>query len=261
VNLDPVAAGGFASAAPTYARIRPTYARPAVGRIVELVRATPAGRDAHVLDVAAGTGILTGQLTRARLRCSAVEPLPEMAAQLRRSLPAVPCVLGVAEAIPVGSAAVDAVTVAQAFHWFDAPSALAEVRRVLRPRGLLVLAWNVRDPSVDWVAALDDLVGERTGGRPYSNHDERRWPETIAAAGGFEPVVEERFDNPVPTTVEGVLDRLRSTSFVAVLPADQQAALLRETEALLRDGHGLTGTFDHPHHTILDWCTLHPEAR
>lgn len=256
MTVDPVAAGGFAAAAPTYSRIRPTYARAAIGRIVEVARATPAGRDARVLDVAAGTGILTGQLTRAGLQCTAVEPLGEMAAQLRRSLPAVPCTRGVAESLPVRDAAFDLVTVAQAFHWFDAASALAEVRRVLRPGGQLVLAWNVRDASVPWVAALDDLVERHAGGRPYSQHDEHRWPGVIHSAGGFGPVHEERFDNPVATTVDGVLDRVRSISFVAVLPPERRAALLQEAATLLREDVGLTGTFDYPHHTVLDQCTL-----
>lgn len=254
MTVDPVAAGGFAAAAPTYSRIRPTYARAAVGRIVEVARSTPAGRDAEVLDVAAGTGILTGQLARAGLRCTAVEPLAEMAAQLRRSLPAVPCVGGVAEALPVRRGSFDLVTVAQAFHWFDPPAALAEIRRVLRPGGQLVLAWNVRDASVGWVADLDDLVEHHSGGRPYSQHDERRWARVVESAGGFGDLVEERFDNPVSTTVDGVLDRVRSISFVAVLPPERQAALLEEAARLLRDAHGLEGTFDYPHHTVLDRC-------
>lgn len=252
--VDPVAAGGFAAAAPTYARIRPTYARAAVGRIVELAGLTPAGRGADVLDVAAGTGILTGQLVRARLRCTAVEPLDAMAAQLRRGLPAVPCARGVAEAIPVRDASFDVVTVAQAFHWFDPTPALREVRRVLRPGGVLVLAWNVRDPSVEWVAALDDLVEEHTGGRPYSSHDERRWPAAIGDVGGFAPVTEERFANPVATTVAGVLDRVRSISFVAVLPTGDRARLVEAAGSLLRQGFGLSGTFEYPHDTVLDWC-------
>lgn len=253
-GIHPVAAGGFSASASVYSRIRPTYARAAIGRVAELVRATPAGADARVLDVAAGTGILTGQLTRARLRCTALEPLAEMIGQLRRALPDAPCARGTAESLPFRPASFDAVSVAQAFHWFDAPVALAELSRVLRDDGVLVLAWNVRDPSTPWVAELDDLVERRSGGRPYSNHDPAHWAGLIAAAGTFDPMVEERFDNPVPTTVDGVIDRVRSISFVATMPADEQDALFAEARTLLVDRHGLDGSFDYPHHTVLDWA-------
>jgi len=169
-------------------------------------------------------------------------------------LPDTPCARGTAEALPFGAASFDAVSVAQAFHWFDAPSALAEIARVLRADGVLVQAWNVRDPSVPWVAELDDLVESRSGGRPYSNHDPDHWATALDAAGSFDPMVEERFDNPVPTDVDGVIDRVRSISFVATLPAAEQDALVAEARTLLADRHGLAGTFEYPHHTVLDWA-------
>ena len=48
--------------------------------------------------------------------------------------------------MPLPDDSADAVTVGQAFHWFDGPKALAEIERVLRPGGALALAWN-RRPS------------------------------------------------------------------------------------------------------------------
>ena len=50
-GVHPVAAGGFSASASVYSRIRPTYARAAIGRIAELVRATPDASNARVLDV------------------------------------------------------------------------------------------------------------------------------------------------------------------------------------------------------------------
>ena len=95
----------------------------------------------------------------------ALEPLPEMLEQLTRTLPTVPAVRAVAERLPVRDDAVDTVTVGEAFHWFDAPVVLGEAHRVLRPGGLLAVARNVRDDSVDWVARYDEAVtSELPGG-------------------------------------------------------------------------------------------------
>src|SRR5262249_57561369 len=65
---------------------------------------------------------------------------------------------GTAEAtgLPDGSAA--CVLAAQAFHWFDAPKALAEFRRVLRPGGWVTLLWNERDESDPCTAAYGALI-------------------------------------------------------------------------------------------------------
>jgi SAM-dependent methyltransferase len=249
VPINPTAAGGFSSAAATYARIRPTYARAAIGALKDLC-----GRDARVLDVAAGTGILTGQLVRAGLRTTAVEPLAPMARQLRLALPAVPLVLAAAESLPLLDGVADLCTVGQGFHWFDAPAALSEAARVLSEDGVLALLWNVRDESVAWVAEITQLVEERTGGRPYDDHRERPWAEVVATSGRFDGLVEERYPNPVPTDVGGVLERIRSTSFVATLDEGPREDLLAEAARRLASHDDLAGTFDYPHHTVLHWC-------
>ena len=92
------------------------------------------------LDLGAGTGKLTRLLEPPVF---AVDPSEEMLARLRAEAPHARALLGHAEAIPLPDASVDSVFVAEAFHWFATDAAAAEIARVLRPGGLLVLLWNV----------------------------------------------------------------------------------------------------------------------
>ena len=111
-----------------------------------------------VVDLAAGTGKLARQLVPSGARVVAVEPLAEM----RSLIPAgIETLDGTAEAIPLPDDFADAVTVAQAFHWFDAEAALREIARVLRPGGLLALVSNRRDPS-----PFDDVLSRHRAHAP-----------------------------------------------------------------------------------------------
>ena len=105
-----------------------------------------------MLDLAAGTGKLTRQLVALGANVIAVEPDAGMRATFARVVPGVEMLAGSAEAIPLADASVDAVFVGQAFHWFRAEAALAEMHRVLRPGGGFGLLWNTwhDDDPVCW---------------------------------------------------------------------------------------------------------------
>jgi SAM-dependent methyltransferase len=188
----------------------------------------------------------------------AVEPLVEMLAQLRLALPGVRAAAGTAEAVPARSDAFAGITVGQAFHWFDPADALAEAGRVLRPGGVLALLFNVRDESVGWVRAVTDLIELRSGGRPYSDHRERSWQSVVGEHGSFVPLCDRDFDNPVPSSPRGVLERVRSTSFVAVMEPGAREDLLREVAGVLETDPGTAGRdrFDYPHRTVVHLWTL-----
>jgi SAM-dependent methyltransferase len=251
-DVHPAAAVGFDREAGTYARVRPSYPLEVVAVLADAGVRPPA----TVCDLAAGTGIFTRLLVDAGYEVIAVEPTKGMRDEFSRSGPPVPIVDGTAEALPLDAASVDAVTVAQGFHWFDPSAALAEIHRVLRPDGVLLMVWNVRDESADWVRDLTDLVEARSGGRPYHDHRERAWREVVAEAGGFGPLEEIRFPNPVPSSPQGVLDRVRSTSFVAAMEPEPQEELLADVALLVATHPDTAGRdeFDYPHHTAVYWC-------
>src|SRR5439155_705663 len=157
------AAVGFDASADAYERGRPGFPEEAVEKLVAQLRIRSG---ATVVDLAAGTGKLTRMLVASGARLFAIEPVEGMRRMFVRILPGVPIVGGLAEAIPFRDGSIDAVTVAQAFHWFDARAALIELHRVLKPGGRLGLVWNVRDESAPISLAMTELFDRYREGAP-----------------------------------------------------------------------------------------------
>jgi SAM-dependent methyltransferase len=231
----------FGDVAAAYQRARPTYPMAAV----EWMLGPAPGR--QVLDLAAGTGKLTGVLLEAGAEVTAVEPLPGMRAELSAAHPGATVLEGSAEHIPLEDASRDAVLVAQAFHWFDPPRALDEMARVLRGGGVVGLCWNLRDDSVDWVAALTDVLGG-AGDTVSALQEEFEEEEPLEQHALFRDVQRGAFPNPLPFSRERLRDWASSTSSVAILePADRQK-VFEAIDRLCDEHPALRGreTFDLP---------------
>jgi SAM-dependent methyltransferase len=226
-----VASRGFDQEAEVYERSRPSYPPELVAWLVEHLRLQPG---ALAVDLAAGTGKLTRLLLPTGASVIAVEPVLGMRQLLRRLLPAVPVVAGTAEAVPLRTSSADAVCVAQAFHWFDADRAFAELHRVLRPGGRVALFWNVRDRTVDWVDRVWTVMDRVERRAPWRDHE--NWSvSALGARPGFGPLHSATFHHEQPTTPEGVVDRIRGVSHVAVLPAPARNRILDEVRAIIAD--------------------------
>jgi len=245
-GVHPLAAAGFAAAAEVYERARPSYPQAAVDWIVERAALEP-GR--VVVDLAAGTGKLTRLLVPSGAEIVAVEPVPEMRAKLEEVVPGVEALYGTAERLPFADGAVDVVTVAQAFHWFDHERALAELHRVLRPAGLLVLVWNSRDLDDPLQRELEELLAPLRDGPPAQQ--ETAWRAPLDATELFGPVETRAFRYEQDFTAQDLVDRVHSTSFVAAMKAVDRDELLVRVRALT---HGLAEPFTFPYltevHTI-----------
>ncbi|MEU3464750.1 class I SAM-dependent methyltransferase [Streptomyces sp. NPDC006733] len=214
-----VQARSFGAAAAAYERGRPSYPARAVAWVV------PASAR-RVLDLGAGTGKLTRQLSARGLDVVAVEPSAGMREQLTGALPAVPALAGSAEDIPLPDRSVEAVVIAQAWHWVDPERALPEVARVLTPGGQLGLVWNTRDEREDWVARLGRIL------HPYST------PPTSgvgvdAIAAPFGTVEHQRVEWHHRLTPAELLDLVASRSYVITLPPADRSALVAAVRDLL----------------------------
>lgn len=141
----------FDSGASTYAASRPTYPGRAGAWLVGDV-------PAYVLDLAAGTGALTSVLERLGHHVVAAEHSLSMLSTMRSTGCPVPSVQARAEALPFAPGSFDAVTVATAFHWFDAAAALPQIASVLRPGGRLGLVWNKRVEPDGWPRRFGELL-------------------------------------------------------------------------------------------------------
>ena len=211
----------FGSVAAQYAAFRPSYPDDAVRFLLgEAPR--------RVLDLGAGTGLLTERLVAAGHEVVAVDPSAEMLAQLAERLPDVVLHVGAAEAIPLPDDDVDAVVAGQAAHWFDPATAAPEITRVLRPGGVVGLIWNARDERVPWVAALGELLADEARGHEA---DQTVVEQFTRALGVPEQCLESRIVQTV--TPDQVVAGIATRSYAATMDPDTREHFLGRVRDLL----------------------------
>lgn len=216
---------GFATGSDIYERARPSYPAEAVAHLEVTAGITTGTR---VLDLAAGTGKLTRQLRADGATCVAVEPSASMRTVFEEMVRGTPLIGGTAEMVPVADATMDAVVVAQAFHWFDPTRALPEVARVLRPGGWLALIWNERDESDPAVAELV-RISKWDVCQPYPIGMD--FGPAVDRSGLFGPVERTKFNFVQLLDQTAFVEQVASRSYVQVLPEAERNALLDEVAA------------------------------
>jgi SAM-dependent methyltransferase len=245
------AAEAFDRAGEDYERGRPTYPPEALAKLVE---ALGLGPDRKVLDLAAGTGKLTRLLVSTGARIVAVEPAAGMRRRIEDELPEAEALAGTAEAIPLADESVDAVTVAQAFHWFDGDAALVEIHRVLVPGGRLGLIWNGREERDPWQVRLGEIMEPYRGDAP--RYLAGAWREAFRRTTLFTPLTRARFGIAQELDPEGVVARVTSVSFIAALPDEERAGVADEVRLLLAEDPATRGRerVTLSYRTDVYWC-------
>jgi SAM-dependent methyltransferase len=240
-----------------YERGRPGW--PA--EVVDIPRLPPG---ATVLELGAGTGKLTRLLVSAFGRVVAVEPAEAMRRLLVALCPEAEVLAGTAQEIPLADASVYAVFAAEAFHWFDDERSLAEIARVLRPGGALVLMWNLpAGPTEPSIAAVEQLLTERAPKRSEvtyypldldgPQYTSGKWRLAFADSP-FEPLRELRLPNPQTLGRDGLVAFFASMGWIADLSDADRLPLLTEVRSSLA-----AAEYRRPWETHVHWTRLTAE--
>jgi SAM-dependent methyltransferase len=217
----------FSAQAEDYAKFRPRYPE-------ELFRylatATPGNELAW--DCATGNGQAAIALGEVFERVIATDPSEKQVANAQRHL-RVEYRIAPAEASGLDASSVDLVTVAQALHWFDLKRFYIEVRRVLKPPGVIAV-WAYKlamvSPKIDAVVHhyYSDIVGAY-------------WPAERVMIEKFEELpfpfpemVTPPFEMVVLWSVEHFIGYLRTWSATQRCMAANQRDPLEEVEKELR---------------------------
>ena len=221
----------FELVADVYERARPGYPPEAVAWIADRLGLRP-GRT--VLDVGAGTGKLSRQLLGTGAEVLAVEPGDAMRAELVRAVPGVQALRGSAEDLPLADCSADAVAVGQAFHWFRPDEAVPEIHRVLRKGGAIALVWNARDEDATLQQDLDELFSRLwvPGRRAGSSS------QAVLESNLFGPLEERRFSFTQELDADGLVERVKSISFVASASPEAQTEIEAELRAVVKQAGG-----------------------
>jgi FkbM family methyltransferase len=196
----------FTGKANVYAKARPGYPEAAMDWIASLLP-----KDAVIADVGAGTGKFTVLLAQKGYRVYAVEPNADMRRQLYEVLSPYPnttIVDGSAESTTLSDHSVDAITCAQALHWFDPSTFRTECSRIAKGNALVITVYN------------------NTPGGSSISHSK------LSTDSFYENSTVQEFPNPVHYSRESWLAYMTSHSHDPLPTDSRYAAHIREMNAI-----------------------------
>ena len=181
----------------------------------------------EVVELGAGTGLVTRFLVAQGATVTAVEPDDDMRAVLLRRSPQVVALANKAESISLPDASCVVIVASSAWHWFDAALVEAECARLLRDHGRLVVNWNGFARDREWIQRLTALREKES--RP------RGWTAELTATGAFHDVAHFEDAWSWPRTENQVVNLFRTYSGAIIQTEEARQGIDDEVRRQLRE--------------------------
>lgn len=200
----------FSDRVANYVKYRPSYPKPAIDYLFE----NGIDKNSVICDIGSGTGILSKILIEQVCIVYGIEPNDKMRHYAEEDLKQYTnfkSLLAIAEDTGLKNNSVDAITAAQAFHWFDRSQCKKEFNRILKPDGKIFLIWNNRINNTKFLKEYDGILYQY--GVDYSTVNHQNLTDEIFAEffnGQFE---KKTFDNHQDFSLEEFLGRVFSSSY------------------------------------------------
>ncbi|MDD2807648.1 MAG: class I SAM-dependent methyltransferase [Patescibacteria group bacterium] len=171
-----------------------------------------------ILDLGCGTGISTRQLARLGAVIIGCDPDYPMlvAAKKHQKIGPEKYVLGAAEKLPFKNSTFDVVTAFGAFHWFDDRKSIAEIKRVLKPSGIIFIVNKngLKSWSEGYRQAIIKTIGQKIANFQKNTYDPKRSLEK----NGFKKIQVRRWPEAELYTLDSVLEFIQSVSIWNSVP-------------------------------------------
>ncbi len=188
-----------------------------------------------ILDIGCGTGLASGPLVANGYRVTGVDPSQPMLEHAKRRFSDASWVVGDAEHLPFDDRTFDVAISAHVFHRVDRAAGIREIRRVLRPGGIVAIWWK-HLMAGDAITLLRERVARDLGMQPSSSGLTGGFKEFYAASWSDTSlrVIPWRIAMPLSK----YLQYERSRRSIRDEPGAKADGYLAALEAGLRETHG-----------------------
>lgn len=213
----------FTETAELYDKYRPSYPPELIAWVAEGLEA-----NARAADIGCGTGISARLFAGRGFHVIGVDPNEAMLDKARKK--GGPFQHGTSDKTGLPPASQDLVFAAQAFHWFDIPSTLAEWRRILKPGGRAAAFWNDRTQETEFLKEYEALL-EKSSAEYRELTRRRSTLDELRAAAGVCAWEEASFPWVQAFDRDSLFGRVFSSSYV-MHGLDDRAAFERDLDDL-----------------------------